>query len=551
MITSPASSCPAVVGAIVLAVLPCPALAQNTYVPPGTLRGVIFNDFVLDQPYAQPRGLVLAGNINAATTNDGENLNLPGMLANIAGSTGRPEIGFLHAIPNGLSAQGRPPAWVAFNHPGRTLAFIRFHSHMRGHTMRVNAAMAGVPGLFDGGGGDMTAGTEDLKAMFLEGRGLDAPWCFVIDPTAGHARLSQAEEAFARAWLDAIIELRDGGSAPGAVVPLRPVSMRAGWLGGGTFVRNGRGDNTVYGRVSVAAYDSFSGERASASWFPNEALARQWQVLVETGAGPQPPGGVDAGGQGGAGGGAGAGGRGGTGGQGGGGMGTGGRSGTGGPGGGPGTGGSDGGWPDAGGADVVRGDANSDGANTGGQGSTGGAGGSRASGSGGSASGAGGAGGRGATPGAGGIGGGVGVGAAGVGGFAGTSSGPQPESPAVPRPDASDAAPSALVGSAGGTGGSAGALSSRAGSGCAVAPGARTPAAWWMFAVALPLMVVALRRSGRNRHRGRGREGSGLANGVAFCLRARRLNARRARPIRVPRRRGRGRNLRAARCGPS
>jgi hypothetical protein len=129
----------------------------------------------------------------------------------------------------------------------RTIAFIRYHSHLRGAPVDVNVLRT-VPALIIAGGNDAEAGTDDAEALWRQGRSVEAPWTFAIEPDAAHA--NEASIVFSHElilpWIAAVLRQRlEPGSAR-----LRPVAPDTGW----------RGDD--------------------AGWLPNEAAARGWRKVV-------------------------------------------------------------------------------------------------------------------------------------------------------------------------------------------------------------------------------------------------------------------------------
>jgi hypothetical protein len=83
---------------------------------------------------------------------------------------------------SGWSAPGNFATTAAL-HPERTVAFIRYHSHLREAPLDVNA-LKQIPALFIAGGKEEVAGTDDAEALWKRGRSVDAPWTFAIEPGA-------------------------------------------------------------------------------------------------------------------------------------------------------------------------------------------------------------------------------------------------------------------------------------------------------------------------------------------------------------------------------
>src|SRR5262249_13382840 len=148
-------------------------------------------------------------------------------------------------------------------YPERTVAFIRYHSHLRGAPLDVDA-VKNIPALLIAGGKDETAGSDDAEALWRSGRSAGAPWTFAIDPQEAHANEASvvSSHELILPWIAAIIRLRLAtGSAR-----LQPIGRDGGWFGDG---RTG----------DFAPGATFAGQKAEASWLPDEAAARGWRAV--------------------------------------------------------------------------------------------------------------------------------------------------------------------------------------------------------------------------------------------------------------------------------
>jgi hypothetical protein len=164
----------------------------------------------------------------------------------------------------GWSATASFATTFAELHPERTVAFIRYHTHLRGLSPDI-AVLKHIPGLLIAGGKDELAGTEDAETFWKRGRSAQAPWTFAVEPNATHV----SEEAVAAShqlilpWIAAVVRLRVASSGE----PLRPLSGDGEWLG-----------NQQTGEAALHAM--FSGTKNAASWLPDESTAHGWQAVV-------------------------------------------------------------------------------------------------------------------------------------------------------------------------------------------------------------------------------------------------------------------------------
>jgi ankyrin repeat protein len=164
----------------------------------------------------------------------------------------------------GWSAPASFATTFAERYPERTVAFIRYHAHLRGLSLDMKG-LKDIPALLIAGGKDEQAGTEDAETLWKSGRSAGAPWTFAIEPGTTHAD----EETIASSyeliipWIAATLRRR---LAPGSR-RLLPVGEGSGWLG------NNR-------TAEVAPYAAFPGPKDGASWLPDETTARGWRTVL-------------------------------------------------------------------------------------------------------------------------------------------------------------------------------------------------------------------------------------------------------------------------------
>jgi hypothetical protein len=163
----------------------------------------------------------------------------------------------------GHSAGGSFGPTFAALHPGRTIAFVRYHTHQRGLPLDMKVATQ-IPALLFAGRNDEQAGVEDIQTLWKNGRSIGAPWTFVLRSDAPHSSVEALKKAnhLAIPWITAVF--RERLPAPGA--GLRRLSDSAAWMG----------DQET---LAIASHGSFSGSKTDASWLPDETSARAWRVV--------------------------------------------------------------------------------------------------------------------------------------------------------------------------------------------------------------------------------------------------------------------------------
>lgn len=152
----------------------------------------------------------------------------------------------------------------AQRYPERTVAFIRYHTHLRGWLPNIDV-LKDIPGLIIAGGKDETAGTEDAERFWKNGRSAGAPWTFAVEPGATHRddQTLVSSQQLIVPWVAAVLRQR---LAPGNM-RLRPVTEKSGWLGN-------------HLKTEVAPYATFPDPKAEASWLPDEVSARGWRTVL-------------------------------------------------------------------------------------------------------------------------------------------------------------------------------------------------------------------------------------------------------------------------------
>jgi dienelactone hydrolase len=150
-------------------------------------------------------------------------------------------------------------------YPQRSVAFIRYHTHLRGLSPDLKV-LRNIPALLIAGGNDEQAGTADAEGLWKRARSAGAPWTFAIESGATHA----SEESFASShalilpWIAAVVRQR----LEPAGTRLRAITDERAWLGNNH-------------SAEVVPFAAFSGPREGTSWLPDEATARGWQTVLD------------------------------------------------------------------------------------------------------------------------------------------------------------------------------------------------------------------------------------------------------------------------------
>jgi pimeloyl-ACP methyl ester carboxylesterase len=191
------------------------------------------------------------------------------LLERLAQESGHQELRDAPLVLFGHSAAGSFVATFAASHPQRTIGFVRYHSAGAGMLGTDMTALSQMPALLLVAGTDLAAALEGAETSWKSGRSVHAPWTFGVEPNTGHGEpesLKQANDLIVP-WIRAVVGQRL--SQDGRV--LRVVTDAAAWMG-----------NNRTGEVAV--YSNFSSSKTDASWLPDEATARGWQVVLGQGA---------------------------------------------------------------------------------------------------------------------------------------------------------------------------------------------------------------------------------------------------------------------------
>lgn len=209
-----------------------------------------------------PAGVVPAPEQVARNAGLGGSDALLSLLERLGDESGRGELRKAPLAFWGYSAVANFGTVFATLYPERTVAVVRYHSHLR--EMSIDETRLGrVPVLLLAGGSDRTAGVEDAQSLWSRGRASGAPWTLAVDSAAPHwdeASLQRANEVFIP-WMASVF----GQRVPSTGTELRVVDDTSGWLG----------DRRT---ATAAPRGVFAGAKNEAVWLPDAAAAQAWQL---------------------------------------------------------------------------------------------------------------------------------------------------------------------------------------------------------------------------------------------------------------------------------
>lgn len=187
-------------------------------------------------------------------------VGLVALLNRFAADSGHDELRTVPLLFFGGSAGGSFGTTFAMLHPTRTIGLVRYNSHSRGLPIDVERIRS-IPALLLAGGDDQVAGTEDAEKLWKQGRALEAPWTFGIQPGQGHLAGFELATAFILSWIEGVMHHRLAGGK------LREIDPANTWRADNRTSRLDRG------RASTA-------DLPHTSWLPDEKTARLWQEVV-------------------------------------------------------------------------------------------------------------------------------------------------------------------------------------------------------------------------------------------------------------------------------
>jgi hypothetical protein len=232
-------------------------------------------------------GLMFCGFEAYEVTKNGAGRSMMRALDQFAAQLKRPELKHAPLVLWGHSMGGRVAQDFTRWQPNRVAAFVIALRAYKSDAefMKEPAAAMKVPGLYLMGEADKKP--RDIRDHFRRARAAGSPRTWVWLPGQGHwpkgmgFKQDQTSEQDWRAWsatdvvipwVEAVVAKRlpkDADPRRGPV-KLREIDAKQGWLGD---IESKR----------IAPWRSFRGDRAQASWFPNEKVGKAWQKYSASG----------------------------------------------------------------------------------------------------------------------------------------------------------------------------------------------------------------------------------------------------------------------------
>ena len=209
--------------------------------------------------------------------------SLTAILAAAAAATGRAELINAPTVFMGFSLGGFVSTEMANHVRDRVIAAVaqRGSSEL---TSSQPAETRKVPVLFMPGSEDSNGLTEPnyTAANFSNWRASEGHAAYAIDWRTPHDTFVNQGWSMAWSWIAETIALRypEGvlpGLDAGGTVDLKALPLETGWLGQRPYVTSTTGaDRSPF--VTIAPYTNYSGNIGTASWLPNETVARAYQA---------------------------------------------------------------------------------------------------------------------------------------------------------------------------------------------------------------------------------------------------------------------------------
>jgi hypothetical protein len=270
------------------------ATVENLYVPAScsAIKGMVFGGTLAKDTAGQPALDAMCFGA-AASGGSGDYSAVLNTIA--AGPPAHPEVSYAGVVPSGCSTSGFIPLGYARSYPSRTIAMVPLDVGTPGRLLSDAAEqpttdMLSIPALFVTGTLDNLSGNPTQYDYVLSARAQGAPWTYVTQPGAKHCTLDSKMLSFIWTWIQATSALRlpvNAGTA--STASFNAIDVSKGWLGAMTVVPNGtlchpQGtdycENINVTSASISAYSSFTGDKSTAVWLPDEATAKAWLALT-------------------------------------------------------------------------------------------------------------------------------------------------------------------------------------------------------------------------------------------------------------------------------
>lgn len=201
----------------------------------------------------------------------------------VATKTGHPEICNAPITSMGFSRGCQTELAMAVAHPQRMITYTA-HNYGVSPPSDITSPALKIPGLFVGGSQDANVSPSYMLSLFTQWRAKGAPVAFAIDWINDHHLYgNQALEA-EWTWMIETTNLRYPrpmvpSTTPGQLPVLLDLPAASGWLGDTVAAPPSAVANPF---ITIAPYASYTGTILSASWYPNETVARVHRALTST-----------------------------------------------------------------------------------------------------------------------------------------------------------------------------------------------------------------------------------------------------------------------------
>jgi hypothetical protein len=240
----------------------------------GDTRGMADSAFY--QRFAESIGFAILGNQFSGSYTDagsGPGQALLDTLTVFASKTNHPELANAPLLLEGFSNGGYFSFTFAKWKPGRVIAFALNKS---GFTKaELDPAFAGVPGVLFWGEEEGTKGMPTvIHSLVMQGRQQHALWAELKEWGRGHEE-GEVERVFIPFFADMVAARYPNGKTPRTgEVQLIALDETTGWLGD-------HADASINMSLpTISTFAAYSGDKAGASWLPNEGIANLWRGFV-------------------------------------------------------------------------------------------------------------------------------------------------------------------------------------------------------------------------------------------------------------------------------
>jgi hypothetical protein len=199
------------------------------------------------------------------------------MLGGFGGKLNHPELATVPVFTFGHSNGTGFSAFYAALRPDRVIGWISYHSGGSWHL--IFPGVEKTPGLVMHGHKDKWIENGQEQAIKDLRTQRDAPVSMMIEGEQEHWPSDRpAAFKFILAYCEACIRIRFPDGKLAADATLKPVAIKAGWLGANYDRKTGGMQ-----QLDIAPYKDYSGDKRIANWLPDAGFARIWQHYGKTG----------------------------------------------------------------------------------------------------------------------------------------------------------------------------------------------------------------------------------------------------------------------------